>query len=656
MQIFVEKQDLDKCDYAMKSLKESMKWDERRFDLEYDLDIYMIVAVSDFNMGAMENKGLNIFNSKYVLANKKTGTDSDFELIEGVIGHEYFHNWTGNRVTCRDWFQLSLKEGLTVFRDQEFSSDLNSRGVKRIMEVNSLRNVQFVEDAGPMTHPIRPEQYIEINNFYTSTVYNKGAEVIRMIHTILGEKKFQKGMKLYFERFDGMAVTTEDFVKAMSDASGIKLDKFSRWYNQAGTPSLRLTANTPKNGSVTFNYVQSLTKTPETEEKKAQVIPLKIAFFSKDKKQLEITYNGVKAKEHVVLIEDFSGEFSFEGVEDGAIASLLRDFSAPVKLSYDYNEEDLESLLSCETDPFNLYEAFQKLVISNVNKKMQDSSHGLSKGLLKAVSALLKSSHDKELKAVALGMPSIEYLATLTEKIDLDTLFQASAWFKKTLASSLEEEFLAHYKSLVFDSDFKLDSEARGTRALRALLLDYLVSTEKSEYSLLCKEQYEKSNNMTDTFSALKAVVPSKETVKKELLEDLYSKWEGNKLITDKWFAVQCSSMHEDSFEEVSALLQHKDFDILNPNRVYSSVRAFNRLNPYGLHRKDGKGYKLMADYIIKIDKSNGQVASRVASSLIQWKKFDETRSKLMKEQLERILKEEKLTKNVYEIVSKALV
>ena len=654
LEIYVEAADLDKCDYAMKSLKESMKWDEERFGLEYDLDIYMIVAVSDFNMGAMENKGLNIFNSKYVLANKHTGTDSDFELIEGVIGHEYFHNWTGNRVTCRDWFQLSLKEGLTVFRDQEFSSDLNSRGVKRISEVKTLRNAQFVEDAGPMTHPIRPEQYIEINNFYTATVYNKGAEVIRMIHTMLGEENFQKGMKLYFERFDGMAVTTEDFVKAMSDASGICLQKFSRWYSQAGTPSLEVKIESADDGIV-LQMQQTLPKTPETLEKKPQVLPIRTAFFNSAGEQVPFVYNGKKSKEHIVLVEDFKQSVKLEGLTADLIPSLARDFSAPIKLSYDYTESDLELLLSSETDAFNLYEAFQKLAIMNIHKKMNDNKHGLSDSFIEAVSRLLKSSHDNELKSVVMSLPTVEYMATLKETIDLDSTYDAVVWLGRELAEKLEPEFLDAYKAIETGADFSLDGVSRGNRALKSLLLSYLNKLGKNDYAELAKKQYDCSTNMTETLSAISAVVGQNSEIKSDLLADFYKKWRGDKLLIDKWFLVQCSTMGKSAFDDVKALLTHDDFDILNPNRVYSSVRAFSRLNPHGLHKIDGSGYELMADYILKIDKNNGQVAARVASSLIQWKKFDSKRQNLMKQQLERIVKTEDLSKNVFEIVSKSL-
>lgn len=657
LQIFVEKENLDKCDHAMQSVKDSMKWDEDVYGLEYDLDIFMIVAVSDFNMGAMENKGLNIFNSKYVLANPKTATDTDFEGIQSVVGHEYFHNWTGNRVTCRDWFQLSLKEGLTVFRDQEFSADLNSRGVCRIADVKALRASQFVEDGGPMAHPVRPDSYIEINNFYTSTIYNKGAEVIRMFHTILGAENYYKGIDLYFQRHDGEAATIENFVSAMEDASGQDLNQFTRWYHQAGTPSVNAEMSY-SDGSISLNLEQILKKTPGQDKKKAQLIPIKTSFFdSESGKAVPFTYNGETKTEHVLMLGEMNQEFTFEGFSSKPVPSLARSFSAPIYMNYPYTDSELMFLMKWDNDDFNRYEAAQNLAISLMAQRKENKQFELAEDVISAYKFLLDSNDvEMRIKAKALTLPSLDYLVNLeTAPANLDLIAEARSWLLESIAKSCYSKFLDTYHSCAGAKEFSLSADEVGKRELKATCLGFLMAGNQKEATKLAKDLFDSANNMTDTVSSMRNLVDIDDKARSEVLDDFYKTWSHDQLVMDKWFALQASSYHKDVLKHVKDLLKHKDFDVLNPNRVRSVMRMFAHANPDGFHHISGAGYKLMADYAIKLDSKNSQVAAMLANTLSQWKRYDKKRQGLMKAELKRIASRKALSKDVYEIVSKSL-
>ncbi|SMF34169.1 aminopeptidase N [Pseudobacteriovorax antillogorgiicola] len=655
LQIFVEKENLDKCDFAMQAVKDSMKWDEDTYGLEYDLDIFMIVAVSDFNMGAMENKGLNIFNSKYILANPETATDSDFEGIQSVVGHEYFHNWSGNRVTCRDWFQLSLKEGLTVFRDQEFSADMNSRGVKRISDVKVLRNSQFVEDSGPMAHPVRPDSYIEINNFYTSTVYNKGAEVIRMIHTILGKDAFHKGIDTYFNRHDGEAATIEDFVKAMEDSSGASLKQFTHWYHQAGTPRVNAELSHQDN-KVILKLQQRLPMTPGQSDKHAQVIPITTSFFAKDGKAVPFLYQGDTKTEHVLIFDQGEQEFVFEGFAEEPIPSLARSFSAPIHLDYQYSDEQLIFLMTWDNDDFNRYEAAQNLAMSLMKKRQQSPSYELPDEVLTAYKSLLASKTlDPRIKARALSFPSIDYLVSLEQEANIEAIFETRSWLQESIGHSCYQELWDAYHQSHKQDSYQLDAEGIGNRELKSVCLSLLLATGKEDSVALATSLFAKSNNMTDTITALNELSHVNDPRRQDAFKSFYDKWSHDQLVIDKWFALQSSSYHDHVLAHVKDLLEHKDFDLLNPNRVYAVLRQFARANPKGFHHSNGEGYQLIADYVLKIDKTNSHIAAMLANSLSQWRRFDKGRQGKMVAQLERIKAAEGLSKDVYEIVSKSL-
>lgn len=655
LQIYVEEENIDKCDFAMKAVKDSMKWDEDVYGLEYDLDIFMIVAVSDFNMGAMENKGLNIFNSKYILANPKTATDSDFEGIQSVVGHEYFHNWTGNRVTCRDWFQLSLKEGLTVFRDQEFSADLNNRGVNRIADVQALRNSQFVEDSGPMAHPVRPDSYIEINNFYTATVYNKGAEVIRMIHTILGRDLYHEGIKLYFKRHDGQAVTVEDFVAAMEDASGISLQQFTRWYHQSGTPVVEASLKYHK-GETILKLKQILAPTPGQSHKEPHLIPLKTAFFGKDGRAIPFTYQGTQKDEHVLLLDQLEQEFIFDDFKEETIPSIGRSFSAPIKLKTNDTHEGLQFLMKWDTDTFNRNEAAQKLTMSLIKRRQQEADFEIPGDILSAYRSLISMKDlDPRLKASALALPSTDYLVSLEEQADIENIFNSRQWFQQTLATACLDQFKEAYQETLKQGAYSRTPLDVGLRAFKNLCLSYIIAADKTFGVSQAEDLFKVSDNMTDTMTALETLSHYPVEARKLVLDAFYQEWKGDQLVIDKWFAIQAGSDHVDVLVHVKALLEHQDFDILNPNRIYASLRRFGRANPYGFHNNSGEGYRLMADYVLKIDGTNPQIAAILAKSLSQWRRFDKTRQEHMIRELNRIMAASNLSNDVYEVVSKSL-
>jgi aminopeptidase N len=663
LHIFVEPQNHDKCDHAMQSLKKAMTWDEDVFGLEYDLDIYMIVAVDDFNMGAMENKGLNVFNSKYVLAKPDTATDADYEGIEGVIAHEYFHNWTGNRVTCRDWFQLSLKEGLTVFRDQEFSADMGARAVKRIQEVRVLKTAQFAQDAGPMAHPIRPEAYMEISNFYTVTVYNKGAEVIRMIHTLLGVDGFRRGMDLYFERHDGQAVTTEDFVAAMSDANQYDLGQFKRWYGQAGTPVLNVSTEYDADAKQYFITVeQSCPETPGQIDKKPFHIPFSVGLIADDGLPLALNYEGHLSEDSTLTLDvkEATQTFCFHDVASEPVPSLLRDFSAPVKLNYDYSSEQLAFLMANDQDEFNRWDAAQRFSINViaglVSDFQQDKSLVLDAKYSEVFAKTLMSSElDQSLIAEALTLPSENYLSEVFAQVDVEAIHVARQFLKKALAEAHQLALMGLYQTNQNDGEYQPSPKDIGQRRLKNLALSYLIELENQTCIDMCVGQFVLGGNMTDELSALQLLANKQCPERMMALEAFYYKWQNDPLVLDKWFSIQATTQIGDALNVVRHLMLHQDFNLKNPNKVRSLIGAFVSLNPYHFHAEDGSGYAFLADSVLKLDPMNPQIAARLVSAFTRWQKYDEHRRDLMITQLERIQQVEGLSKDVYEIVSKSL-
>ena len=663
LQVFVEPNDLDKCAHAMQSLKHAMAWDEKVYGREYDLDLYMIVAVSHFNMGAMENKGLNVFNTKFVLARPDTATDTDYEHIEGVIGHEYFHNWTGNRVTCRDWFQLSLKEGLTVFRDQEFTADHTSRAVKRIEDVTMLRTRQFAEDAGPLAHPVRPESYIEINNFYTLTIYEKGAEVVRMLHTLLGAKGFRSGTDLYFQRHDGQAVTCNDFVKAMEDANQVDLSQFKRWYQQAGTPQVSVTVDyRPAEQKLSLTFSQFCREIPGYENKVPLHIPIRLGLLGERGQVLGFQQAGEKetCDEVVLELTEATQSFEFMGVKESPVPSLLRGFSAPIKLLIDQDLEQLAFLSSHDVDTFNRWEAGQKLACAVILEVAQDYADGKSlstKEIIVAVfdKILSQSWDDLSYLALLLTLPSEVYLHEQMAVIDVEAIHHARMFVKRTLAECLYDKFEQLYTDHHCDESGKFDSGAIGRRRVKNSALAYLSLIENSESYQRAELQFKSAKNMTDQLASLQAIINSGHPKREQCLSQFYEQWHGDALVIDKWFSLQATGFLPEAFDVVKALAGHTAFDIKNPNRVRALVGAFSQANPLHFHRSDGDGYAFLADQVIKLNTINPQVAARMVVPLTHWQKFDLARQDQMKLQLERIVVTPGICKDVYEIVSKSL-
>jgi len=661
LQIYVEAHDIDKCDHAMQSLKNAMRWDEQVYGREYDLDLYMIVAVGHFNMGAMENKGLNIFNTKFVLARPDTATDMDYEHIEGVIGHEYFHNWSGNRITCRDWFQLSLKEGFTVFRDQEFTADQTSRAVKRIDDVNMLRTRQFAEDTGPLAHPIRPEAYIEINNFYTLTVYEKGAEIVRMLHTLLGAKNFHKGCDLYFQRHDGQAVTCEDFILAMENANNKDLTQFRRWYAQAGTPTLKVEQvyNQDKQ-CLTLTLSQSIPTQPSPA---VLHVPVKVALFSAQGTQIKPVVQEVTAKDDEVILEltEQSQNFVFENVPSQAIVSILRGFSAPVKLEMQRPLTELAFLLQHDNDSFNRWEAGQQLTVAVIFELIETIKSGqnltMPAILVDSFQTILnKPWADLSYLACLLSLPTESYLAEQMPVVDVESIHQARQFVKLSLAEQLAEQFHTLYTENHQGESGELTASAIARRKIKNVCLDYLAQLETEASYQLLNEQFSKASTMTDQIAALGCIVNSQNPIKSDCLQRFYQQWQNEALVIDKWFSLQASSSQADTFAIVQSLLQHSAFDLKNPNRVRALVGAFSLANPLHYHATNGQGYQFLADQVIALNSLNPQVASRMVSALTQWRRFDEQRQILMKQQLERIINTKNISKDVFEIASKSLI
>ncbi|MDF4456325.1 aminopeptidase N [Vibrio parahaemolyticus] len=657
LEIFVDKGNLDRAGHAMTSLINSMKWDEERFGLEYDLDIYMIVAVDFFNMGAMENKGLNIFNSKFVLANDQTATDRDYLGIEAVIGHEYFHNWTGNRVTCRDWFQLSLKEGLTVFRDQEFSSDLGSRAVNRIDNVRIIRGPQFAEDASPMSHPIRPDKVIEMNNFYTLTVYEKGSEVIRMYHTLLGEEGFQKGMKLYFERHDGTAATCEDFVSAMEDATGVDLKQFRLWYSQSGTPTLRVNSEYNAEAKTYTLTVEQFTEaTQDQAEKQALHIPFDIELYDSKGQVIPLIING-ESVHNVLDIKQDKQTFVFENVADQPVPSLLREFSAPVKLEYDYSDAELIFLMKHATNDFARWDASQmllaKYIRQNVTNVQTGSEVQLSEDLIDAFrGVLLDENLEPAFIAQVFSLPSINEITGWYKQIDVDAVDTVLNSITVSLSAALEDELSATYHTLK-QAEYTIDHAAIGKRALRNQCLQFLAHTDKG--NTLVKAQYEAANNMTDTIAAMSAANSAQLECREELMADYSDKWKHDGLVMDKWFALQGSNPAEDALEKVKATMNHEAFSLKNPNRTRSLIGSFLAANPVRFHDKSGSGYQFAGEILRQLNDSNPQVASRMIDPLLKFRKYDEARQAMIRAELEKLKAMDNLAKDLFEKVTKAL-
>lgn len=660
LQIYAAEKDLDKLDHAMLSLKNAMRWDEEVYGLEYDLDIYMIVAVDFFNMGAMENKGLNIFNTSCVLASPQTTTDMGYQRVEGVVAHEYFHNWSGNRVTCRDWFQLSLKEGFTVFRDAEFSADMNSRTVKRVEDVALLRTAQFAEDAGPMAHPIRPASFIEISNFYTMTVYEKGAEVVRMLHTLLGPELFRKGSDLYFSRHDGQAVTTDDFVKAMAEVSGRDMSVFLNWYTQAGTPVVEANGDyDAKAKTYRLTLRQSCPATPESRHKAPFHIPVAVGLL--DAQGQDMLLAGGQTTQ-VLELTQREQTFEFTNIESAPVPSLLRGFSAPIKLVYPYSRDELVFLMSHDSDGFNRWEAAQKLGVDILQGLIEDYQQQqpltLDERLVEAFRVVLEGAEqlDKAMVAKVLMLPSEAYLSELSKVIDVDAIHQVRRFAHKALAQALEGEFAAVYQACQSREPYSPDAQSIARRALANLCLGYLLDTGKPEYLEKALTQFEQSDNMTERMAALALVTHSEYSKAAEvILEQFYTRWQSEPLVVNQWLQVQATDPKPDTLQRVVALMQHPAFNIKNPNKVRSLIAGFCGQNPVNFHQADGSGYRFLADQILELNTLNPQIASRLLTPLTRWKRYDSGRQALMKGELQRIMDSAELSRDVYEVVSKSL-
>ncbi|AZC81942.1 aminopeptidase N [Pseudomonas chlororaphis] len=668
LRIYVEPENIDKCQHAMTSLKKSMRWDEQTYGREYDLDIFMIVAVNDFNMGAMENKGLNIFNSSAVLARAETATDAAHQRVEAIVAHEYFHNWSGNRVTCRDWFQLSLKEGFTVFRDAGFSSDMNSRTVKRIQDVAYLRTHQFAEDAGPMAHAVRPESFIEISNFYTLTVYEKGSEVVGMIRTLVGAEGFRKGSDLYFERHDGQAVTCDDFVKAMEDANGIDLAQFKRWYSQAGTPRLAVSEAydaAAKTYSLTFR--QSCPQTPDKVEKLPFVIPVELGLLDAKGAAIALRLAGEAAAQgtsRVISVTEAEQTFTFVDIAEQPLPSLLRGFSAPVKLSFPYNRDQLMFLMQHDSDGFNRWDAGQQLAVQVLQDLIAQHQQGqalvLDQRLVTALATLLADdSLDQAMVAEMLSLPGEAYLTEISEVADVEAIHAAREFARQQLADSLFDGLWKRYQAnreVSRTTGYVAESAHFARRALQNIALSYLMLTEKPQVLAAAIEQFDTADNMTERLTALAVLVNSPfEAEKAKALAVFAEHFKDNALVMDQWFSVQAGSTLPGGLERVKALMQHKAFNIKNPNKVRALIGAFAGQNLINFHAADGSGYRFLADLVIQLNGFNPQIASRQLAPLTRWRKYDSARQALMKGELERIRASGELSSDVFEVVSKSL-
>ena len=660
LQIFVEEKDLNKCDHAMLSLKNSMRWDEQVYGREYDLNRFMIVAVDDFNMGAMENKGLNIFNTSAVLANPKTTTDAAFQRVEGIVAHEYFHNWSGNRVTCRDWFQLSLKEGFTVYRDSQFSADMNSPVVKRIEDVVYLRTHQFAEDAGPMSHPVQPDAYMEINNFYTLTVYEKGAEVVGMIHSLLGDTKFRQGSDLYFSRHDGQAVTIEEFVAAMEEVSSIDLKQFRRWYKQSGTPQVDVQSHydrEAKTYSLSFN--QSCPVTPGQSNKQPFYIPIKLGLVGPDGNDLPLNQQGDQSI--VFSLYEQNQTLVFENIQQPPVPSLLRGFSAPIKLNYEYSSDELAHLMANDSDGFNRWDAGQKLSLKVLSQLIEDAKADrdlvMDQQLIGVFDALLSDhSLDPAMVNLMLQLPSEAQLHEQAETIYVESIHRAREFARQSIAKALQDKLIETYQRLTEKQDYAPEAEQIGKRALRNCVLGYLMEVE-SVGPELAWQQFNNARNMTDKAAALSALVNCKtaDSYTLKALKAFEIDYAEETLAMNLWLQIQATSKLINGLDRVKALMSHPAFSINNPNKARSLLGAFCSANPINFHNNDGSGYGFLQEQIIALNALNPQVAARLVTPLTRWKKLPEPNRQLMRDALQQIANHPGLVKDIQEIVTKSL-
>ena len=662
LRIYVEHGKEDRCGYAMDALKRSMRWDEEAFGREYDLDIFMIVAVSDFNMGAMENKGLNVFNDKYVLASGDSATDSDFAGVEAVIAHEYFHNWTGNRITCRDWFQLCLKEGLTVFRDQEFSSDMRSRPVKRIGDVRGLRAAQFIEDSGPLAHPVRPDQYKEINNFYTSTIYEKGSEVVRMVHTLIGAEKFRAGMDLYFERHDGEAATVEQFIQCFADVSGRDMTRFMLWYSQAGTPVVTAGARYDAAANTyTLNLKQTVPPTPNQPIKLPMVIPLVTGLVGKDGRDLPLTLaNGTTLERGVTVLDDTEQTFTFTGIAERPVLSINRGFSAPIKLSSDIDAADLAFLAAHDSDPFNRWQALQtvamRLLIDNVTRLRDGETPKSDDGLRAALAAILDDATlEPAFVALALTPPGDSDIAReIGRDIDPDAIYRARLGLRRDIGVNLGAALAAVYERMATREPYSPDATSAGRRALRNTALDLLAAQGAPDAIARAARQYQTADNMTDRFAALATLSQHGTPERSTALADFYKRYAGDALIVDKWFSLQAATPQDDTLANVRALTGHPAFSFANPNRVRALIGAFAQGNHTQFNRADGAGYEFLADTILALDPKNPQLAARLATAFRTWRTLEVGRQGKALAALRRIKATSGLSRDLSDIIERA--
>lgn len=660
LRIFVEPQNVDKTDYALDALKRSMRWDEETYGREYDLDVFMIVAVDDFNMGAMENKGLNIFNSSCVLANPKTATDEAYQRIEAIVAHEYFHNWSGNRVTCRDWFQLSLKEGFTVFRDACFSADMNSATVKRIEDARLMRTMQFAEDGGPMAHPVQPDSFIEISNFYTLTVYEKGAEIVGMQHKILGAEGFRKGSDLYFQRHDGQAVTIHEFVSAMEDANQIDLTLFKRWYRQAGTPVVTVTSTyDAESQTLSLTLTQQCPATPGQEQKEPMWIPVQLGLLNASGEELPIQLEQSECWAHnsqVLHFKEASQTFTFKQVTTEPVLSLFRDFSAPVKVEFEQSREQLLFLWRHDTDGFNRWDAGQRLMLDWI-QDARDNHFSLTEQELDTLRTLLcDETLDAAMVSYLLTLPSEAYVAEFTSPVDPQAIHDARQQVYQALATSLEQQWAATYLRLNTAQGYQPVPEQMSARSLKNLCLMYWASAS-AEGIAQAEQQFTQADNMTDQMAALVALINSgHSSLAQDCLQRFYQQWQQDVLVVNQWLSVQSGSSFTGSVEHVTALLKHPAFDWRNPNKVRSVLGAFANRSLCHFHRQDGAGYRLIADAVIQLNQANPQIAARLLAPLSQWRRLTTQQGDKMREELQRIMQQKHLSKDVYEVVSKSLV
>ncbi|MFT5399156.1 MAG: aminopeptidase N, partial [Gammaproteobacteria bacterium] len=641
-------------------LQKAMQWDEQVYGLEYDLDLYMIVAVDDFNMGAMENKGLNVFNTKYVLANPQTATDDDYLGIESVIAHEYFHNWTGNRVTCRDWFQLSLKEGLTVFRDQQFSADMTSAAIQRIADVRILRNHQFPEDAGPMAHPVRPASFQEINNFYTATVYSKGAEVVRMIHVLLGVDSFRKGMDLYFQRHDGQAVTTDDFRSAMEDASGISLQRFQRWYQQSGTPRVDIKRNYDANNKSLEIVVTQIAGSTKGKPNRPFHMPMKIALFDQSGAAVALNNlenNGAGEYEQIIDICEPETRLSYQHIDAMPLLSAFRGFSAPVLLTTDADSDELARQMVCDSDEFNRWEAGQQMatrVMLQMLDAPADDWSQLIKPLLAAFSGLLAGDSDPALLAEMLVLPGEKYIAEMLDQVDVHRIREVRQACRLAIASEQHDWLNRLYQQCLVTKTYALDNESVARRRLKNTCLEFLLCLKSDAGFKLCQDQFDRADNMTDQMGCLRNIVNYDHPVSTQIVEQFFQQWEKTPLVIDKWFSAQGSSHVENALTQIRPLFDHRAYSLNNPNRARSLLGAM-MANSAAFHQADGAGYCFAAEKILALDKINPQVAARMANPFLHWRKLVPELSQLMKQQIELMQQSEDLSNDLSELLSTSL-